>query len=272
MPEKPPRRITLRLSTTTAALVAAVAVLLAIATTTGSWIVARGALAFDDVHELKRQNEALAATNESLQARLWELQGQLVEYEQRTQELAAVAGVDLDGFTLGLGGESPASLSMDRQLGVLSRRSERLGSVLDDVEVRLFRTPSLFPTLGELTSRFGFRLDPLTGQRAFHRGIDIGTDPERAVYAAARGSVTLARRKGALGNAVHVAHDFGLTTRYGHLSRIVVESGQDVDRGDLLGFVGRTGRATGYHLHFEVLRDGRPVDPLRYLKGENVGP
>jgi murein DD-endopeptidase MepM/ murein hydrolase activator NlpD len=85
------------------------------------------------------------------------------------------------------------------------------------------------------------------------------------VRAAADGIVVRAGRIGSLGKAVYVAHGFGLTTRYGHLSKIAVQAGQQVRRGDVLGNVGSTGRSTGYHLHYEVHLDGRPVNPVAYI-------
>ena len=274
MPHEWPQRITIRLSRWTVALLGVTAVALAFGTTLGSWTLVRGLLAFDDVEQLREQNQALLVAKEELESRLWDLQGQLADYEQRTQQLAVVAGVELqlDELAQGLGGEAPRLLSPAAHVDQLSRRSSRLSSMLDDVETRLTGTPSIVPAWGELTSNYGYRRDPLTGERSFHRGIDIGTDPERAVYASATGTVSLARRKGALGNAVHLSHGFGLTTRYGHLARIVVEKGQQIEQGEIVGYVGRTGRATGYHLHFEVLLDGRPVDPMQYLKSDLAGP
>jgi murein DD-endopeptidase MepM/ murein hydrolase activator NlpD len=171
-----------------------------------------------------------------------------------------------------MGGDDPEVGPTIDRLTALSSRSFRLSRLLDDDETRLAGIPSFLPARGRITSRFGFRTDPLTGIRSFHRGIDIGSDPERSVYASAAGVVRLAGRNRALGNAVHLAHDAGLVTRYGHLSRIAVQVGQEVEQGQVVGYVGRTGRATGYHLHFEVLREGRPVDPLEYVDLRPLGP
>ena len=240
----------------------------------GSWAVAHSLSLSDEVERLRSENVALMSSEARLEARLWDLQARLTGYELRTQELAVVAGIELtaDSMLRGLGGEAPESLPPADQIEALSRRGRRLTAILDDVESRLAGVPSFLPAEGELTSRFGYRSDPLTGKRSFHRGIDIGTEPGRAVYASADGTVSLAGRRLALGNAVHLSHGDGLTTRYGHLSQIAVEPGQSVQRGEIVGYVGRTGRATGYHLHFEVLLAGRPVDPLRYVEGPVEGP
>lgn len=243
----------------------------------GAAIVGAGAVAHslslsDEVERLRSENLALMRSEESLELRLWGLQARLTEYELRTRELAVVAGVELsvDSTLLGLGGEDPEPFPSAVRIAALSERSLRLSAALDDVESRLAGRPSFLPAEGELTSRYGYRIDPLTGKRSFHRGIDIGSKPGRAVYASADGVVSLAGSRRALGNAVHLSHGFDLTTRYGHLSRIAVKPGQSVKRGDIVGYVGRTGRATGYHLHFEVLLAGRPVDPLQYLNASGV--
>ena len=109
------------------------------------------------------------------------------------------------------------------------------------------------------------RTDPIHGRRAFHQGLDISARPRTPVYAPADGLVLRAGRIGQLGNAVYVSHGYGLTTRFGHLASLDVEPGDRVRRGDVIGTVGNTGRSTGYHLHYEVHVDGKPVNPVAYL-------
>ncbi len=125
--------------------------------------------------------------------------------------------------------------------------------------------PTVTPTGGLFTSGFGVRRDPVNGRPAFHAGLDIAAPPGRAVNATADGVVVLAGPHGDLGNAVMISHGFGLTTRYGHLSATAVQAGQRVHRGDVLGYVGNTGHSTGYHLHYEVVKDGQAVNPLGYI-------
>ena len=126
-------------------------------------------------------------------------------------------------------------------------------------------TPSIWPAHGWLTGTFGGRPDPFTGEPDFHQGIDISTDKGHPVYATADGTVASAGPAGEYGNLVVLTHGFGLSTRYGHLSRFNVRVGQHVARGDVIGFVGSTGRSTGAHLHYEILANGRQINPLRLL-------
>ena len=162
---------------------------------------------------------------------------------------------------------APAILSADAALGSPSDHPSLFETYFDELALQSSMTPSLVPARGLLTSRYGYRQDPLTGSRRLHKGIDIGARPDRPVIASASGIVTLSGRDGQLGTAVTLSHGFGLVTRYGHLSRTAVSSGEHVHQGEVIGYVGRSGRATGYHLHYEVRLDGRPVDPLGYVDG-----
>jgi len=126
-------------------------------------------------------------------------------------------------------------------------------------------TPSIWPAHGWLTGTFGGRSDPFSGEPAFHQGLDISTDKGQPVYATADGRIESAAYTGEYGNFVVVQHGFGLTTRYGHLSAFAVKPGQSIRRGAVLGYVGATGRATGSHLHYEILANGQLINPLRLL-------
>ncbi len=128
-------------------------------------------------------------------------------------------------------------------------------------------TPTIWPADGWISAGYGYRDDPFTGQRDFHPAVDISTRKGQPVYATAAGRVTRASRNGAYGNLVEIDHGFGLTTRYGHLSEFVVAAGDTVVRGDLIGSVGATGRATGHHVHYEVRANGRTINPRRLLTG-----
>jgi murein DD-endopeptidase MepM/ murein hydrolase activator NlpD len=116
-----------------------------------------------------------------------------------------------------------------------------------------------------VTGWFGNRSDPFTGEAGFHQGIDISLDNGEPVYATADGVVESAAYSGDYGNLVVLQHDFGLTTRYGHLSRYAVKAGENVVRGQVIGYVGATGRATGAHLHYEILANGKLLNPLQLL-------
>ena len=111
----------------------------------------------------------------------------------------------------------------------------------------------------------GPRKDPFTGGDEYHSGLDIASDRGDAVYATAAGTVRHVGRRGNYGNLIVIDHGFGLETRYGHLLKYLVTPGSKVRRGDVIGQVGATGRATGYHLHYEVVANGRLINPLGLL-------
>jgi tetratricopeptide (TPR) repeat protein len=127
--------------------------------------------------------------------------------------------------------------------------------------------PSIWPVRGEIREAFGQRMDPFTGEKAFHAGIDIAAPLGTGVRAAADGMVLYAGSDRGYGNEVVIDHGYGFATRYGHLGALSVVIGQEVSRGQIVGTVGETGRATGPHLHYEVLIHETPEDPAKYLKG-----
>ncbi len=132
-------------------------------------------------------------------------------------------------------------------------------------------TPSLWPVVGELTATFGQRLDPFSGEGAFHSGLDISAPYGTDVRASADGVVLDVNEHTGLGRAITVDHGFGIETVYGHLSGYATEPGRRVKRGEVIGYVGDSGRATGPHLHFEVHVYGTPVNPFKFLKGSASG-
>jgi murein DD-endopeptidase MepM/ murein hydrolase activator NlpD len=151
---------------------------------------------------------------------------------------------------------------------LLQSLENRLTNVKQDVEKReelAAATPSIWPAHGWLTGGFGGRSDPFTGLPGFHQGIDISTDKGDPVYATADATVVTAGWTGDYGNLVVLRHAFGLVTRYGHLSKFIVSIGQNVKRGDVIGYVGATGRATGSHLHYEIFANGKLINPLQLL-------
>jgi murein DD-endopeptidase MepM/ murein hydrolase activator NlpD len=132
-------------------------------------------------------------------------------------------------------------------------------------------TPSLWPVIGKLTAGFGERLDPFSGEGAFHTGVDISSQYGTAVRATADGVVIGAEEHVGYGRLVVLDHGFGVTTFYGHLSAFNVTPGQRVNRGDVIGYVGVSGRSTGPHVHYEVRINGAPVNPMRYLRSTVAG-
>jgi murein DD-endopeptidase MepM/ murein hydrolase activator NlpD len=227
-----------------------------------------------ELSHLRQENETLRSSNETFETRLTKLQERLADSEDRTHKLAIVAGVESLGAARepGRGGELNEGRGVEGAMRTLESRAGSLDDSIDRVEAKvsdnfklLSSTPSIWPVTGLLSSGFGWRRDPITGQHAYHDGVDISANPGRPVQSAASGVVAKTLQYGGLGRAVYVSHGFGVTTIYGHLSRVLVRPGQKVERGDIVGLVGNTGRATGYHLHYEIQQEGRPVNPMPYL-------
>ena len=124
----------------------------------------------------------------------------------------------------------------------------------------------IWPVSGPITSGFGYRTDPITGATAYHAGLDIGAACGTPIKAAGTGVILSAGfNSGGYGNMTLINHGNGLSTLYGHQSSIIVSAGQSVTQGQVIGYVGSTGKSTGCHLHFEVRVGGNPVDPSGYL-------
>jgi len=146
---------------------------------------------------------------------------------------------------------------MDRQLAVIQ-------STADPAFI-----PSIWAHMGKINNEFGFRRNPFGGRTyEFHAGMDIDGERGDLVVAPANGTITEAGWKGGYGNMVEIDHGNGLKTRYGHLSKIGVEIGDQVTRGALIAFIGSTGRSTGPHLHYELRFNDKPINPRRFLPAE----
>jgi len=232
---------------------------------------------------LKLENESYReATGElteqisSLQTALAQLGGQ-VEFDAATRQamdrLPAVVRSRAAGGNAVAGLQAQArKTAPESTFGILKdllgSLESRLASVRSQVESQqaLGRaTPSTWPIVGWLTSGFGNRKDPFTGQPDFHTGLDISAQYGTPIRATADGTVESAGFSGNYGNAVVVSHGFGISTRFGHLSRFAMRPGQRVKRGEVVGYVGATGRATSSHLHYEILFNGHPINPLNLL-------
>jgi murein DD-endopeptidase MepM/ murein hydrolase activator NlpD len=234
-----------------------------------TWSLVTNTVDRGELVRIREENDQLRLTNRSFEDSIRDLERQLNGFEERTRQLAIVAG--LDGLTeseqAGIGGAD-----YSKSLGVLGSRADVLAGSLADIADSLKKQdaweaamPTVAPVRGILTSGFGYRRDPVTGRRAHHYGVDISTAPGRPVQAPGQGIVIQAGRVGGLGNAITVSHGHGVTTRYGHLAKINVRAGQSVEQGDVLGTVGSTGKSTGYHLHYEVRVDGSARNPVFYL-------
>ncbi|HEV7247747.1 MAG TPA: M23 family metallopeptidase [Shinella sp.] len=150
----------------------------------------------------------------------------------------------------------------EESINDLDTALERLDSARRTARKLPFGNPS---PQSSITSRFGNRTDPFLGRLALHAGIDFRARTGTEIHATGAGTVVVAGRNGGYGNMVEIDHGDGLTTRYAHLSRVLVKVGDHVDEADPVGFSGTTGRSTGPHLHYEVRRDGKAIDPMRFL-------
>ncbi len=158
-------------------------------------------------------------------------------------------------------------------IGNLTEDESESGEATIESQLRLIETtsnPGFLPTmwahLGKINNEFGYRRNPFSGRGyEFHSGMDIDGDPGDVIAVPANGIVTKAGWEGGYGNMIEVDHGNGLTTRYGHLSRIGVQPNDAVQRGQLIGLIGSTGRATGPHLHYELRLNDKPINPRRFL-------
>lgn len=235
--------------------------------------------------KLTHQNTELKKANEEIDAALTDLRARMNDFESKASQLAMMVGVtnlpiqrqEAAGGGLDFGSLSPSE-SAHFVKGELQMLQERTGALQDSLKLLdvayakqgllLSSTPSIMPVKGLYGNGFGWRKDPFTGMRDFHQGLDIVAPPGTRVVSPADGVVTQGGISGGFGNSIFISHGYGLVTRYGHLQKLAVRPGQQVHRGDVLGFVGSTGRSTGPHLHYEVLVHQRNVDPLRYILNE----
>ncbi|RUS48727.1 peptidoglycan DD-metalloendopeptidase family protein [Cohnella sp. AR92] len=151
-------------------------------------------------------------------------------------------------------------------LSALEIRLENMQENVQLVQEKQKATPSIWPTDSrDITSKFGIRLDPFTHRARYHAGIDFSGDIGDPIYATADGTVIWSQRDGEEGNNIKIEHGDGLLTRYMHLSKRIAQVGDKVEKGDLIGLLGNTGRSTGPHLHYEVHLNGKQIDPMPYL-------
>jgi murein DD-endopeptidase MepM/ murein hydrolase activator NlpD len=248
-----------------------------------------------EMSDLRSSNVALVMENESYRAATGQLSSQVSSLQSAINQLSEQAALDpavqkamdrLPALTranaMGVGGGTPnasarsvvsATLSSPENtfgmlrdlLGILETRLQTVRYGVERRQALANATPSIWPVAGWLSSSYGDRPDPFDGEENFHPGIDISAERGTAIHATADGTVESASYTGNYGNLIVLDHGFGIATRYGHLSRYAVRSGQIVKRGDLIGYVGSTGRSTSSHLHYEVTLNGRLINPLRLL-------
>ena len=183
------------------------------------------------------------------------------------EELDAVLENELESAsessTLRFATHNYGSQTSDQRVARLKVRLEELADLALVEKKRLDFTPSIMPTTGYMTSRFGWRKSPFTGQRHFHRGVDIVNKLGTPIKASANGKVIFAGKKEFWGNTVWIEHRDGIVSKYGHMSEFSVKKGEEVARGEVIGKIGMSGRTTGPHLHYQVEIGEKAVDPMR---------
>ena len=247
-----------------------------------------------ELEEARRQNRANDNQILSLTGKLRGLEQDIQRVQQFDAKLRVLMNVDKDPADARYDGteadpaQAPTGL-LNNPL-ILSRHRElfvrRLHSLVEDLSTNvrleeveqqtlfsllrvnkdsLLSTPSIWPVKGYLTSGFGPRRAPLSGATHVHRGLDISNRIGTPIRATARGAITFSGPDGAYGICVTIDHGNGISTRYAHMQRAIVKVGDYVQRGDVIGALGNTGRSTGPHLHYEVNVNGAPVNPMRYI-------
>jgi murein DD-endopeptidase MepM/ murein hydrolase activator NlpD len=270
----------------------------------GSWIGAQWAAAQPGRQverwsaELARQREDLESARQLVQQkvdalamRVGQMNAHVIRLDALGKRLTDMAGLkkgefDFDtrppvgGIDVSAATGQPASVPLltemlDRLSDQLSDRERQLGALENLIQTRELRR-EVFPQgrpvqSGFISSFFGTRVDPFTGYTAFHPGVDFAGEEGGEVVSVATGVVTWAGEHMGYGNLVEINHGNGYVTRYGHNSKVLVKVGDTVQKGQRLALVGSTGHSTGPHVHFEVLRDGNPVDPMAFIN-QNAAP
>ncbi len=238
--------------------------------------------------DLESARRILQTKVDALATRVGDMNAHVIRLDALGKRLTEMAGLSKGEFhfdaTPAVGGAEtagqPATMPiltdmLDHLSDQLADRERQLGALENLILTRELRS-EVYPQgrpvqSGFISSFFGERVDPLTGYTSFHPGVDFAGDAGAQVQAVATGVVTWAGDKNGYGNLVEITHGNGLVTRYGHNSALLVRVGETVQKGQALALVGSTGHSTGPHVHFEVLRDGNPVDPMAFIN-QNATP
>lgn len=215
--------------------------------------------------------------------RLGQLQAESIRLAALTEKLAEIAGVDTSEFTL----NSPPALGGISENGellspeIFTKEMSLLNEKFDQQHQQLISLQDLFITRdnitsaipqgrpvegGFLSSAYGYRIDPFSGKKTFHSGIDFAAKEGSSVIAVADGLVSYTGKRSGYGQIIELDHGNGYVTRYGHNKKILVQTGDKIIKGVTIALVGSTGRSTGPHVHFEVLREGKKINPIKFVR------
>ena len=222
------------------------------------------------------RRQAVGRQIADMQARLWRMEA-LASYMHESSGLPQDE-FDFDAQVSQGGPINPEAevlnvQNLDSKLANLSERLKQREtelSILDQVLMGVYTQKGAMPAgapivKGWMSSPFGERVDPISGKKAWHEGMDFAGANGSDVVAVANGIVVFSGRRDGYGLMVEISHGENLRTRYGHHQELLVRAGQSVKRGDVIGLMGSSGRSTGPHVHFEVLKSGKPVNPARYV-------
>ncbi len=154
---------------------------------------------------------------------------------------------------------------MKRDSWLTTQGFREIEGYIEGEKSKLLATPCIWPAPGTITSRFGWRIHPLTRRKEFHKAIDIANKKGIPIRATADGKVLFSGWQGSYGRAIMIDHGQGFSTRYCHIQTLLVKAGERIKRGQTIALIGSTGRSTGSHLHYEVWYRGKPVNPIKYL-------
>ncbi len=229
------------------------------------------------VNRLENELLRLREERDAFESTLSDVSARLGAFEAQADLLAEELGVDGLPLADGAAGGPERAPAVERfwfesdfrglrsRAATLERSFDELGQAFRERMSHLASTPNVMPVEGWFSHGYGWRKDPFGGEREFHGGIDLVAPRGTEIKAPADGVVSRAGRFADLGRSVDIAHGYGYVTRYAHMHEISVLAGDRVNRGDVIGSVGSSGRSTGPHLHYEVFRDGRRVNPWPYL-------
>lgn len=239
---------------------------------------------------LKKENELQRTQLIVLTQKIDQISKKLIELKKFDQKLKTMVNYDMDKEDvkgLGIGGSDPSQTGPDyamerahkklirlmhqslenieEEISIQKSEKNELYDFFEQQRSMLAHTPSIWPTKGWVSSRFGYRVSPFTERKEFHKGLDISTRKTAPIIAPGDGVVSSVRWDHGYGKVLTINHNYGIKTVYAHLDKVLVKKGQGVKRGQTIGLVGETGRTTGPHLHYEVHLNGVPVNPLRYI-------
>jgi len=249
-------------------------------------------LAKREMEELRSSQEWNITALEMFQERISQLDKAVLEYKNNIKDIIQLLGANQSENIFGLGGPETEIKNLSEIMGIRGKDNyeteletiqrinadinaskrvlQNFKKFLEAREEIIQKIPNNWPIIGGgfITSGFGPRRSPFTGKWAMHQGADISWWPGAPVRATADGVVVFSGMKGGYGRTVQIQHEYGFQTLYGHCSRIVVYEGKKVKKGEIIAFLGRTGRATGFHLHYEVRIGTTAVDPMIFMTTE----